>query len=343
VGKGVSVAVGSEKVSHEEHRAHVLLRWYPREWRDRFGEEFTALLLDEMGEQPRSVRRSLNVAWSGLVARTAQAGMAGASLSEGAQSQASLGWITAALAAFLCFGLGMWSQLVVGWQWTSPDTAATTIGTVVISLAVLYLVVLGLAALAPVVALALLQLARKKEAALGVALVVTVVSGAVLIAGARHFENGWPGTGGHHWADQGMVPGGVAAFIWAATLSVTSYWAHPGALGAFPASELAWMAASPIAMLGLAGGATMTVRRLELPPRVARFELRCGQAALVGMATFLLGSIAWLTDRARRPPSIPSNLFHVGVIDVIGAFAMAGSLLIAHVAVRRGLAASRTS
>jgi hypothetical protein len=339
----MSVAMEPETVTRQERRAWRLLRWYPREWRDRYGEEFAALLVDEMGERPRSVRRSLNVTWSGLVARTSQAGMAGAPLGASAQSRASLGWLTAALAAFLCFGLGMWAQLVVGWQWTSPDTAATTVGTVVITLSVLYLAVMGVAALVPVVALAILQLARRWDPVLMVALTVTAVSGAVLIAGARHFENGWPGTGGHRWAGQGMVPGGIAAFVWAATLSVTSYWAHPGALGSFPTSELVWMAASPIAMVGLAGGATATFRRLELPKPVARFELRCGQAALVGMAAFLLGAIAWLTDTARRPPSIPSNLFHVGVIDVIGAFAMAGSLLVARVAVRRGLAALRSS
>ena len=338
----MSLVVGPE-TARQERSARRLLRWYPREWRDRYGEEFTALLVDDMDERPRSMHRSMNVTWSGLVARTTQSGMAGAPLSAKAQSSASLCWLTAALAAFLCFGLGMWAQLVVGWQWTSPDTAATTIGTVVITLAVLYLVVLGAAALAPMVALAVLQLARKRDPALAVAVLVTAVSGAVLIAGARHFENGWPGTGGHHWADQGMVPGGVAAFVWAATLSVTSYWAHPGALGAFPTSELVWMAVSPIAMLGLAGGAAATFRRLELPSAIARFELRCGQVALLGMIAFLLGAVAWLTDTAQRPSSIPSNLFHVGAIDVVGAFAMTGALLIAHVAVRRGLAAARAA
>src|SRR5258707_1134884 len=56
----------------------------------------------------------------------------------------------------------------------------------------------------------------------------------VLVAGSHHFENGWPGTGAVPWAHQDMVPGGVAAFCWAATLSVSAYWAHPGALLSFP-------------------------------------------------------------------------------------------------------------
>ena len=44
------------------------------------------------------------------------------------------------------------------------------------------------------------------------------------------------------------VPGGVAAYAWASTLFVTSYWLHPAALGHFPGAELAWMVASPLAL-----------------------------------------------------------------------------------------------
>jgi len=328
--------------SRDERRARLLLRWYPRAWRDRYGDEFTALLVDEMAEQPRSLRRPLNVALSGIVARSGQAGMSGVPMRAGEQSPLSLAWLTTAIAVFLTFGLAIWAQLIVGWQWTPPETSATTAGTVVISVAVLYLALLGAAAVLPAIAVAAPQLARKRDGVLAAALLVTALSAAGLIVGTMHFENGWPGTGGHHWSGQGMVPGGVAAFVWAATLSVTSYWAHPGALHAFPTTEVVWMATSPVAIVGMIGGATVAFRRLELPVRVARFELRCGQAAILGMGAFLLGAIAWLTDRTRRPASIPTNLFHVGSIDLIGAFAMGATLVVAYVAVRRGLASLRT-
>ena len=61
---------------------------------------------------------------------------------------------------------------------------------------------------------------------------------AVLVIGGHHFENGWPGTGGHLLVDQGSVPGGVAAFGWSATMWITSYWVHPAALGAFPGTQI---------------------------------------------------------------------------------------------------------
>ena len=82
---------------------------------------------------------------------------------------------------------------------------------------------------------------------------------ALVVIGARHFGNGWPGTGGHRWFGQGLVPGGVAAFTWASTLSVSSYWAHPGALLSFPVGEVAWMALSPISS---AQTATWTTTRM---------------------------------------------------------------------------------
>ena len=61
-------------------RAARLLRWYPRAWRERYGEEFAELLIAEMKERPRSAGRTLDVARAGLAARFATAGLAGSPL-----------------------------------------------------------------------------------------------------------------------------------------------------------------------------------------------------------------------------------------------------------------------
>jgi len=145
---------------------------------------------------------------------------------------------------------------------------------------------------------------------------------AVMVVGGRHFGNGWPGTGGHPWARPGPVPGGVAAFSWASTLSVSSFWAHPAALAAFPAAELTWMALSPLALAGLVTGAAAVVRRTELSPAALRFETRLARAACLAMAVFLAAGCAWIADRAPGPGS----LFHPGVIDVAGLAVMALAL-----------------
>ena len=323
-----------------ERRARRLLAWYPRSWRSRYAEEFCAQLECEFDERPRSIRRTLNIAWSGTLARASAVGLAGTTCDSADQQRWSLAWLAASLAAFLAMGLAVWSQLVVGWQWSSPRTAGTTLGTIAMSVAVLALAVLGVCAIAPIAAAVVVQLVRgsaRRRLALPAA--ATSVAVALLIIGARHFENGWPGTGGHHWALQGLVPGGVAAFVWAATLAVSSYWAHPGALQSFPAPEVAWMAASPIAMAVLALGATTTLRRVELSERQLRLELRLGQLASVAMTVFLFGAIAWLSDSSPRPRSIPSNLFHVGAIDISAVVVMALALVCAYQAVSRGIGA----
>jgi hypothetical protein len=249
--------------------------------------------------------------------------------------------VAAASAAFLAFGLAMWSQLVVGWQWSPPRTPNTTAATVVMSLAAAVLLVLGVLAVVPLAAAAVARLARPGARRLAVPLGVLVVASVVLVAGAHAFENGWPGTGAHHWSHQGLVPGGVAAFVWAATLGVTSYWAHLGALGRFPAGELAWMAVSTLAIVALAASAATVLSRLELSARAVRFELRVAQAASVAMAVFVCGACLWLFDPRLAPARGTQDLFHAGVIDVVGVVAMAVALCCAHQAVCRGLGATR--
>lgn len=50
-------------------RAARLTRWYPPAWRARYAEEFTAYLVQEMAERPRSWSRTVNVARHGLAVR----------------------------------------------------------------------------------------------------------------------------------------------------------------------------------------------------------------------------------------------------------------------------------
>jgi len=227
----------------------------------------------------------------------------------------------------------MWSQLTVGWQWSEPDTAATTVAMTVMSAAMLAFAVLAVAAAAPVLWSAGSGLARGRHPRLLGPAALVLACAVIMFVGGRHFGNGWPGTGGHPWARQGLVPGGVAAFAWASTLSVSAYWAHPGALASFPAAELAWMTLSPLAVVGLTGGAAALVRRTELSPRVLDAETRLGTAACAVMAVFLCGCCAWILGGGPGP----RNLFHAGAIDAAGAVV----LTIAFVAARQAARTAR--
>jgi hypothetical protein len=315
-------------------RAARLLRWYPKAWRSRYGEEFTELLISDLGERPRSWSRTADVIRGGIVARLADAGLCGYAPEAAAQARASLASLACCAAVFLGIGGAMWSQLTIGWQWSQPDTAGTTVATFVMSGTMLIFAVLALLAALPVAWSVMSRMARGGRRGLLGPSALFLAGLAVVVVGGRHFGNGWPGTGGHPWARPGLVPGGVAAFSWASTLSVSSFWAHPAALAAFPAAELAWMAVSPLAVACVVAGAATAVRRTELSAGVLGFEIRLGVAACVTMVVFLGGCCAWITDRAPGP----GNLFHPGAIDVAGAAVMAAALAVARQAIRQARA-----
>ena len=321
-------------------RARRMLRWYPAQWRARYGEEFTELLLADLSEQPRSWRRSADVARSGLLARLAGAGLTShppEPTDPALAARASLATLACALAAFLTFATAMWAQLTIGWQWAPPAARPTTVAMVVMSAAMLALAVLAVTAAIPVGWTALVAAHRGRGRRLRAPALLIASGAAVLVVGGRHFGNGWPGTGGHWWPHQGLIPSGVAAFGWACTLSVTSYWAHPAALASFPAAELAWMVLSPAAICCLVIGTARLVRRLELSTRVLRYEAWVASAAALGMAAFVSGALCWVTEGGPGP----QGLFHTGAIDAAGLAVMVIALVTegraVHMVHRRGL------
>jgi hypothetical protein len=292
-------------------RAAQLLRWYPAAWRARYGDEFAELLIAEFAEQPRSWRRAANVARSGLVARLTRAGLTGHQPESAEQVRAGLATAACCLAAFGAPGIAMWAQLTIGWEWAPPVTVGATIAMAAMTAAAALLAVLALLAFIPLTwsAACSLRHSPARRALRGPALLAMAGAG-VLAAGSHHFQNAWPGTGAHPWAEHGLVPAGVAAFSWAATLWVSAYWAHPAALAAFPAAEIAWMVVSPAALIAAVAGMAGLVRRLDLSPRMLRYEVWLASSAAAAMAVFLVGACCWVLA-----PGSGSGLFHAGAID----------------------------
>jgi hypothetical protein len=306
-------------------RAERLVRWYPPAWRERYGDEFTELLVLELAERPRSSGRTVNIVASGLLARLSAAGLTGTVLDAPAQARASLAALVCSVAAFLALGISMWSQLTIGWQWSAPNTTGTAIAIVAMSIAVALLALLALCAVVPVIWTVVRSFHRRNGQGFVRPLLLVGVGLGVVVVGSRHFGNGWPGTGGHPWAHQGLVPGGIAAFSWASTLSITSYWMHPSALLAFPPTEVAWMLASPVAMAMVAVGAAKTVRRTQLTPGFLRVEILLGRLALVAMTLFLTAAGVWLLGGGTGP----RNLFEAGTIDRFAVITMTAAIVLA--------------
>ena len=359
-GDGEPVGGGGSRGGDAAGRAERLLRWYPRTWRDRYGEEFAELLISDIEERPQAPGRTLDVVRGGLVARLSAVGVCGLPLRDpgaiapgtagdvavGRHVTASLVSLGCCLAVALGFGAAMWSQLTIGWQWSRPASTASAaaFATVATSVAMSALLVIAVLAALPVLAAVAARIARRRAGHLLRPSAVLVTASAIVFAGGRHFENGWPGTGGHG----GLVPGGVAAFEWATSLSVSSYWAHPGALGAFPAPEVAWMAVCPLAQAAAVISAAIVVRRAALSARVLAFETRLAAAACIVMVGLLAGCSCWVATGGQPAGSQRSggqpSLFHAGLIDVAGIAVLALALAIAVQAARtarRGLGLAR--
>jgi hypothetical protein len=316
-------------------RAARLLRWYPAAWRARYGDEFAELLIAEFAEQPRSWRRAADVARGGLLARLTRAGLTGHPPQSPERVRAGLATAAGALAAFGVLGIAMWAQLATGWAWAPPAAAGTTIAMVAMSAAVLLLAALGLLAAVPLAwSAGRGLLCRPARRALRGPVLLAVAGAGALAAGGLHFASAWPGAGAHPWAQHGLVPAGVAAFSWAATLSVSAYWAHPAALAAFPGAEIAWMAVSPAALAAAVAGVAGLVRRLDLSPGILRYEAWLAGSAAAAMTVFLPGACCWVLAEGSGP-----GLFHAGAIDA-GSLAV---MTLALVMAQRATALARRS
>ena len=322
-------------MSTPERRARQLVRCYPPAWRARYGDEFVQLLVDEMAERPRSLSRTADVLRSGLIARLESAGLTGDTLERQQQVRAGLGALGVAITVFLAAGITIWAQLTIGWQWSAPSAPATRTGMLVMSGAMLGFAMLAVLGAAPLVWTICREVAGGRGNALVLPLVAVAAGGLTLVVGSIHFGHGWPGTGGHPWAGRDIVPGVVARFCWAATLWITSYWAHPGALRSFPASEIGWMVVGPVALAAMLLGVAKTLRRLDISPRVLRYESWLGLLAGSLMAVFLAGAGSWIVSGSPAP----RGLFRVGAIDCLGIVVMAGALIVGSRAARRTLAA----
>lgn len=311
-------------------RAPRLLLWYPTAWRARYGDEFAELLTAELAEQPRNPRRTVNVAFSGLRARLADAGLASHPIDHAAAARAGIATLACSGALFVTFAAAMWSQLATGLQWAVPADPGITQGLDLMSVALLTFCVVAALGLAGLIRAAIVTVARHQGKALRWPATLAVASATVLIVGGRHFANAWPGTGGHLLTTQGLVPAGAVAFCWSATMWITSYWAHPALLAALGTTKIAWMTLVPLAACGLMTGMAQLIRRLDRSPRALCFETWLGRVAGGGMLIFLCGVLRWLSAAA----AVQRPVLHVCAIDAAG-------LAVLVLVIATGLAATR--
>jgi len=299
-------------------RADRLLRWYPRAWRTRYGDEFAELLGAEIAEQPRSFRRGVNVAASGVRSRLAQLGLTGHPVDQRAAAKARLSILIWCAAACGVLGAAMWSQLAVGRQWAAPAHPGVGLAFELMTGAMLAFALLGAMLLASASRVVLGAVRRRRASRLWLPVLLIVAGATVIFIGGRHFANAWPGTGGHLLAHQALIPAWLAAFCWASTMWITSYLAHPAALAAFPVGQLGWMAACPAAIGALITGAARLLRGVERSPGTLRFEKWLAGITAAGLLLLIGGALSWLIS----PGAGVMPAFHVGLIDKAAMLAL---------------------
>jgi hypothetical protein len=317
-------------------RAKRLLRWYPRTWRERYGEEFAELLVADLEERPRSRRRTGDIAASGLRARLSAAGL-GSGTRVG-HPQAALAAAAAAIVGFTACGVSLWSQLLVGSSASLPDRQSVRTGLVVMSIGVAYLAVVAVLAAVPVVAAAGRALRGNEARRIVGPIALTLLGATVLVVGGHHLQGGWPGTGGRAGSLHQLVPGRIAGFGWAETLGLTAYWAHPSELFALPTDELLWTLLSPVTFAATVAGAVTVVRRITFSAGGLAFEARLATVASLGMVPYL-GSAAWWVLSS---PTDSNTVFRAGSLDVLLVAGMVIALAVARTATQRVELATRT-
>lgn len=310
-------------------RASRLVRWYPAEWRTRYGAEFGELLAAEIVERPRSWALIFDVAIGGITARVAALGLAGTTVDPSDQPRRSLATLGGLLAILLTFALSIWSHLVSAQRWGAPATKATHTAIDLMTIAVTICAGAVVVGAIPIAWTATRAVASRCTPRLRMPVLMFVTGAAILIAGSIIFHTGWSGSGSHF--PQSIGPPGPAGFVWASTLAISAYWAHPTILLSLPTSEIVWMVISAGGLLLASAGATKTVRQLELPNRLLRFVTHTGQVAVAGLGLFVFGTLIWLVDGGPGP----GRLFQSGRVDQVGMVVMSVALLLAIRSVQR--------
>jgi hypothetical protein len=273
-------------------------------WRERYGAEFTELLVAEIDERPTDWRRNLDVAMSGSLARLSASGLRAGALTSPALAMRT---VVVAVAVFVAAGLSLWSQLRVATTSTAASTAATS-GTLLLSVGGGLLVLLVVFALPPVVVTIgrTLRHDRRILRPLGWTVVATVN----LAVGA------------HHFATQGTAVGQGPSLGRAATMSISTYWVHPATLISQPPAVQLWMIASPLCFVMFIMNASQVLRRVDLSELVLRYEARLVAIAIAAMVPMTAAAGWWVIGSQ----SDPGTALQAGSLDVVLIAAMAAAV-----------------
>jgi hypothetical protein len=291
------MVTGMSGEASRSRRAHRLLWWYPKSWRDRYGEEFADHLEQEFADRSLDFGRSLNIAGKGMVARFGDFGFSNATVSSEGQSRAAVGTSLALTIFLIALMLNFWALAMDRWSSRKyhpiPVSATTGMLTVVTFLLVISLVALVLTVVVCVVR----QFMRRQGRTIAVPSTLAAASGIFLLYAMRWipiefyrqmYLHPRPGIG---WTHPGSVIAAAGETIWGNTMNWIFPWIssfdNPGHI--YVINDIV-----PIAFLLFGVAIASLWRRVELP----RFSARLSSVAvtLLGglIGAFVVAYVAWL-------------------------------------------------
>jgi hypothetical protein len=279
---------GTEVPGHQR-----LLRWYPRAWRERYGEEFLAMIEDTLDEQRLTLRLRMGVAWGGL------------------RERARGGRRTATASLHVFFGRRIdrwWTFYVAGWLLAGLPVEFE----------------LSLPAARAELATAVLD----AEAAIGALAAVVVLTRCVIAVPAFGLflrAGGWPKIRRRvGWAAGAtlVAVGGLAGLILAPTPATFAEWNQSSTY------LLVVLAAGLLltAAIGLwARAAAATAGQLTLTPRARSAERVLTATASFAVSSMMSFCILWLAAAQSSVPMLIFGLFSMVTVSGGQALRMRGA------------------
>jgi hypothetical protein len=250
-------------------RVHSLLRWYPEEWRQRYGDELIAMIEDTIGDGRPTLKFRWNIARAGMRERGQASGLLGAQRNLQHQIRAGALLVLCSWSVFIVAGalFVKQSEHFARSVPLSSRSIATSLYDVI--------AVMGVVG----------------------SLAVLVGASAVLPSLRSFFRNG-----GWRLVRRHVTMASLICLATIATLIGLTRWAHELSVGQRNGGDALYsLAFSVLALLVIAAIIECTVvgvvavRRMTLSGRVLRFEARLAYGVTLAMVVCTIGVALWWT------------------------------------------------
>lgn len=281
-----------------DRRVRRLIRLYPRTWRQRYGEEMTAVLVEQMAESGSSLRLRADVVREAGQERLRDLGLRLGGSGSVDRDRVGVALVYSCLLVFVGLAWGMVSQLHTGVTETQAAGGSTPIvvrmcGDVLSGVLVVALAVGGLAAVRGVIGVIRAVPTTTARGMLGPGLFFVGGLGTLSVVG-------WTADRAHWFTPAGaaLPHAGVAnlATLWirGVVAPITPAWVHPSLFWHMPAGEVIAVLLAPLGCLAMAFGLVRLAFRLPSRSTAPSSRVVLARGVVAVMAVFVIVCGRWL-------------------------------------------------